>query len=90
MSGGPASLRVARRDHDETMDGGVVELRLGERGGSGGRDRALRGRGTLAFTHRDAAGATTRVTSEAVHLSVARREEDGEWRIARRAWSRLR
>ena len=50
----------------------------------------LRGRGSLEFTYRDAAGAVSRLTSEAVHLSLARRGADGTWRIARRAWSAIR
>ncbi|NIP80836.1 MAG: SgcJ/EcaC family oxidoreductase [Gemmatimonadetes bacterium] len=50
----------------------------------------LRGRGGLAFTYTDPAGATSELTSRAVHLSVARRGENGEWRIARRAWSAIR
>lgn len=50
----------------------------------------VRGRGSLEFTYRTSAGDTTHLTSEAVHLSVARRGEDGEWRIARRAWSAIR
>ncbi|MBT8477841.1 MAG: nuclear transport factor 2 family protein [Gemmatimonadetes bacterium] len=49
----------------------------------------LRGRGSLFFTYRDAAGDETQLTSEAVHLSVAHRSEGGTWRIARRAWSRV-
>lgn len=50
----------------------------------------LRGRGSLAFTYRDATGAVSQLTSQAVHLSVARRGSDGEWRISRRAWSAIR
>lgn len=50
----------------------------------------LRGRGSLAFTHRDSSGTVDRLSSEAVHLSVARRGEDGRWRISRRAWSAIR
>ncbi|HEX6315135.1 MAG TPA: nuclear transport factor 2 family protein [Gemmatimonadaceae bacterium] len=47
----------------------------------------LRGRSKLLFIYRDPAGSVSRVQSEAVHLSVARRDARGEWRIARRAWS---
>ncbi|MDX1578972.1 MAG: DUF4440 domain-containing protein [Gemmatimonadota bacterium] len=47
----------------------------------------VRGRGSLTFTYRSVEGDTSRVTSEAVHLSLLRRGPDGEWRIARRAWS---
>lgn len=50
----------------------------------------LRGRGDLAFTYRGPDGEVSELTSRAVHLSVARRGEDGEWRIARRAWSAIR
>lgn len=50
----------------------------------------LRGRGSLEFTYRDAAGAVSRLTSEGVHLSIARRAEKGSWRIVRRAWSAIR
>lgn len=50
----------------------------------------LRGRSALEFTYRDSAGNVSHVTSEAAHLSVARRQGNGEWRIARRAWSVLR
>lgn len=49
----------------------------------------LRGRGSLEFTYRDATGEVSQLTSEAVHLSVARRGEDGTWRIARRVWSAI-
>ena len=49
----------------------------------------VRGRGSLEFTYLSPAGETTRLTSEAVHLSVAERQADGTWRIARRAWSRV-
>lgn len=50
----------------------------------------LRGRGSLAFTYRDSAGTESRLTSNAVHLSVARRGTDGTWNIVRRAWSAIR
>lgn len=64
------------------------EIEIAEVEGSG--DLAyLRGRGSLAFTYRDPGGEVSRLTSEAVHLSVARRGPDGEWRIVRRAWSRI-
>ena len=57
----------------------------------GGGDLAyLRGRGSLKFTYRDAAGQVSHLPSQAVHLSVARRGEDGKWRIARRVWSAIR
>lgn len=36
----------------------------------------LRGRGSLEFTYRDAAGEVSRLTSESVHLSIARRVEN--------------
>lgn len=49
----------------------------------------LRGRGFLTFTYRSPDGEESRISSEAVHISVARRGEDGSWRIARRAWSSL-
>jgi len=65
------------------------EIAVEEIGGSG--DLAyLRGRGSLAFTYQDAAGQVSRLTSQAVHLSVARRGEDGKWLIIRRAWSAIR
>lgn len=50
----------------------------------------LRGVGELAFTYTTAAGETSELTSRAVHLSVARQLANGEWRIARRAWSAIR
>ena len=50
----------------------------------------LRGHGMLAFEYRSSTGATSRITSEATHLSVAQRNVNGEWRIARRAWSAIR
>lgn len=49
----------------------------------------VRGRGTIDFTYRTPSGGTSELTSEAVHLSVARRGNDGEWRIARRVWSAI-
>lgn len=65
------------------------EIAVDEVEGSG--DLAyLRGRGSLAFTYRDPQGEASRLTSDAAHLSVARRGEDGEWRIVRRAWSAIR
>ncbi len=72
---------------ETTID--AYEITIDEIGGSG--DLAyLRGRGSLEFTHRSAGGAVDHLTSEAVHLSVARRGVDGSWRILRRAWSALR
>ena len=50
----------------------------------------LRGRADLRFTYVAPAGDTSDITSRAAHLSIARRGEDGEWRIVRRAWSALR
>lgn len=50
----------------------------------------LRGRGSLEFTYRSPFDEVTTHSSEAVHLSLARRGADGQWRIARRAWSSLR
>ena len=50
----------------------------------------LRGRADLRFTYVAPAGDTTDITSRAAHLSIARRGEDGEWRIVRRAWSAIR
>lgn len=47
----------------------------------------VRGRGSLAFTYQDPAGEASSLSSESVHLSVARRDADGVWRIVRRAWS---
>lgn len=65
------------------------EITVDEVEGSG--DLAyLRGRASLKFTYRDAAGQISRLTSKAVHLSLARRGEDGKWRIARRVWSAIR
>ena len=49
----------------------------------------LRGRGSLEFTYQDPAGVTSRLTSESVHLSVARRDGAGRWRIVRRSWSSI-
>lgn len=49
----------------------------------------LRGRGSLRFTYRSPGGEVSEVASRAVHLSIARRAADGEWRIARRAWSAI-
>lgn len=67
----------------------AYEIAVEEVEGSG--DLAyLRGRGSLEFTYRSATGEVSRLTSEAVHVSVARRGEDGRWRIARRAWSAIR
>lgn len=65
------------------------EIAVDEVEGSGGL-AYLRGRGSLAFTYRDPAGEMSHLTSEAVHLSVARRGTDGTWRIVRRAWSAIR
>lgn len=65
------------------------DIELDEVEGSG--DVAwVRGRGILEFTYVDPAGEESELTSEAAHLSIARRGEDGRWRIVRRAWSRLR
>lgn len=65
------------------------EIVVDEVGGSG--DLAyLRGRGALAFRYREPGGAVDTLTSEAVHLSLARRGVGGVWKIARRAWSRVR
>jgi uncharacterized protein (TIGR02246 family) len=65
------------------------EIEVDEVEGSG--DLAfLRGRGSLEFTYRSAAGEVSEHASRAAHLSVARRGADGEWRIARRAWSAIR
>ena len=50
----------------------------------------LRGRGSLEFTYQDAGGEVSDLTSQAVHLSVARRGKDGQWLIFRRAWSAIR
>jgi uncharacterized protein (TIGR02246 family) len=50
----------------------------------------LRGEGALAFTYTSADGEARELTSRAAHLSVARRDADGQWRIARRAWSAIR
>lgn len=50
----------------------------------------LRGRGTIAFTYQDSAGNVSNAETEAVHLSIARRNSAGAWQIARRAWSRVR
>jgi uncharacterized protein (TIGR02246 family) len=50
----------------------------------------LRGEGSLEFTYTGADGESSELTSRAAHLSVARRDEDGVWRIARRAWSAIR
>ena len=64
------------------------EIEVEEVAGSG--DLAyLRGRGLLEFTYVDAQGEASDLTSEAAHLSIARRGDDGRWRIARRAWSRV-
>lgn len=65
------------------------EITVDEVAGSG--DLAfLRGRGALEFTYTPPGGEPGALTSRAVHLSVARRMEDGSWRIARRVWSALR
>jgi len=67
----------------------TYEIAVDEIEGSG--DLAyLRGRGSLRFTYRSAAGTVDRLTSEAAHLSLARRGADGRWRITRRAWSTMR
>lgn len=49
----------------------------------------LRGEGALEFTYAPD-GEASELTSRAAHLSVARRGDDGTWRIARRAWSAIR
>ena len=65
------------------------EIVIDEVDGSG--DLAyLRGKGSLEFTYQDSAGVATRLTSESAHLSVARRNEAGDWLIARRSWSAIR
>lgn len=70
-----------------TIEG--YEIEVDEVEGSG--DMAfLRGRGWLEFTYQDAGGEVSHLSSQAVHLSVARRAEDGTWRITRRAWSAIR
>ena len=67
----------------------AYEITVDEVEGSG--DLAyVRGRGHIEFTYVAPGGEASDLTSRAVHLSVARRGEDGEWRIARRAWSALR
>lgn len=72
---------------ETTID--AYEIVVDEVEGSG--DLAyLRGRGSLEFTYRDPAGDVSRLTSEAVHFSVARRQADGMWKIVRRAWSAIR
>ena len=50
----------------------------------------LRGTGSLAFTYQDADGEISHLTSQAVHLSVAGRADNGTWRIIRRSWSAIR
>ncbi len=65
------------------------DIDLDEVDGSG--DLAyVRGRGLLEFTYVGPGGEASDLASEAAHLSIARRGEDGRWRIIRRAWSRLR
>lgn len=49
----------------------------------------LRGTGDIAFRYTAPDGQRTDLTSRAAHLSVARRGGDGQWRIARRAWSAM-
>lgn len=67
----------------------AYEIVIDEVKGSG--DLAyLRGSGTIDFTYATPEGTASDLTSEAVHLSIARRGADGEWRIARRVWSRIR
>ena len=67
----------------------AYEIVVDELEGSG--DLAyLRGRGSLDFTYQDPAGVVSRLASEAVHLSVARRDETGKWIIVRRSWSAIR
>ena len=66
----------------------VYDIVVDEVGGSG--DLAyLRGLGTIEFTYTDPSGVESNLTSEAAHLSIARRGPDGTWRISRRAWSRI-
>jgi len=50
------------------------------------RPAYLRGRGPLTFTYRPVEGAETRIESESVHLSIARRDAEGRWRVIRVAW----
>ena len=50
----------------------------------------LRGRGSIAFVYESPEGETSRLTSNAVHLSVAEADSSGTWRITRRAWSAIR
>lgn len=50
----------------------------------------LRGRGEIEFTYRAPGGEVSQLTSNAVHLSIARRGPDGRWEMARRAWSAIR
>lgn len=65
------------------------EIEVAEVEGSG--DMAyLRGTGSLAFTYESADGEVSQLTSRAVHLSVAERSDDGNWRITRRSWSTIR
>jgi uncharacterized protein (TIGR02246 family) len=65
------------------------EITVDEVHGSG--DLAfLRGHGTLSFEYQQSDGTVSEITSNSVYLAVAQRNEDGDWRIARRAWSPLR
>jgi ketosteroid isomerase-like protein len=66
----------------------AYEIDVDEVAGSG-RLAFLRGRGTIEFTYRDPDGVASELSSRAAHLSVARKGPDDEWRIARRAWSRI-
>lgn len=57
----------------------------------GGADLAfVRGHGDLEFTYRSPEGELSELTSNSVHLSVARRNPGGDWEIARRVWSAVR
>lgn len=74
-------------------DGGVTtvtDYRTTIDGVDGSGDMAyLRGHGDLSFTWRAPDGATSEHRSRSTFLMVARRGEDGRWRIARRMWSNL-
>lgn len=67
----------------------AYEIHVDEVEGSGNL-AYLRGRGVLEFTYHDAAGEVSEFSSNAVHLSVAKRGTEGRWRIVRRAWSAVR
>lgn len=61
---------------------------IDELGGSGSVAYA-RGEGHLSFTWEDAEGGSGERTSRSVFLMVARKNADGEWRIANRMWHSL-